>query len=150
MFLVVRRPERPSKFLCPYVLFWIVSSNYKLSCNSYNYRRTTPSLFHYFNDLFTHQPIYPWLYSPCGPWPLFHFLNPYIVGRTPWTRDQPVARPLPTHTTAQTQNKRTQTFMPRAGLQPTIPARTVEDGSCFRPRDRYFDWLPEFRTTKVG
>jgi hypothetical protein len=29
------------------------------------------------------------------------FLNPKTVGRTPWTGDQPVARPLPT----QTQNK---------------------------------------------
>jgi hypothetical protein len=25
------------------------------------------------------------LYSPCGPWPLFQFLNLYTVGRTPWT-----------------------------------------------------------------
>jgi hypothetical protein len=31
----------------------------------------------------------------------------YIDGRTPWTRDQPFARPLPTHRTTQTQNKRT-------------------------------------------
>jgi hypothetical protein len=29
-----------------------------------------------------------------GPWLLFQFPNIYIVGRTPWTRDQPVARPL--------------------------------------------------------
>jgi hypothetical protein len=35
------------------------------------------------------------------------FLNPKIVGRTPWMGDQPVARPLPT----QTQNKRSQTSM---------------------------------------
>jgi hypothetical protein len=27
------------------------------------------------------------------------FLIPYTVGRTPWTGDQPAARPLPTHTT---------------------------------------------------
>jgi hypothetical protein len=47
--------------------------------------------------------IYPWLYSPCGPWPLFQFLNLYTVGRTPWTGDQPVARPLPTHRTTQTE-----------------------------------------------
>jgi hypothetical protein len=33
------------------------------------------------------------------------FLNLYIVGRTPWTGDQSVARPLPTHGTTQTQNK---------------------------------------------
>jgi hypothetical protein len=62
-----------------------------------------------------------WLYSPFGPWPLFQFLNPYTVGRTPWTRDQPVARPLPAHRTTQTQNKRTQTSMSRVGFEPTIP-----------------------------
>jgi hypothetical protein len=38
----------------------------------------------------------------------FSFLFLYIVGRTPWTGYQPVARPLPTHRTTQTQNKRTQ------------------------------------------
>jgi hypothetical protein len=56
-----------------------------------------------------------------GSWQLFQFLNLYTVGRTPWTRDQPVARPLPTHRTTQTQNKRTQTSMPEVGLEPTIP-----------------------------
>jgi hypothetical protein len=48
---------------------------------------------------------------------------------TPWTRDQPVVRPLPTHRTTQTQNKRTQTSMPRVGFEPTAPvferAKTV-------------------------
>jgi hypothetical protein len=37
--------------------------------------------------------IYLWLYSPCGPWPLFQFLNPYTVHRTPWAGDQTIARP---------------------------------------------------------
>jgi hypothetical protein len=37
--------------------------------------------------------------------------------------DQPIARPLPTHRTTQTQNKRKhQTFMPEAGFEPTITA----------------------------
>jgi hypothetical protein len=35
--------------------------------------------------------------------------------------DQPVARPLPTHRTAQTQNKRTQTSVPQVGFESTIP-----------------------------
>jgi hypothetical protein len=35
--------------------------------------------------------------------------------------DQPVARPLPTHRTTQTQNKRTQASMSRVGFEPTIP-----------------------------
>jgi hypothetical protein len=34
------------------------------------------------------------------------FLILYTVGRTPWTGDQPVARPLPTYRTTETQNKR--------------------------------------------
>jgi hypothetical protein len=50
-----------------------------------------------------------------GPWPLFGFSIFYRVGRTHWTGDQPVARPLPTHRKTQTQNKRTQAFMTRVG-----------------------------------
>jgi hypothetical protein len=38
----------------------------------------------------------------------FSFVILYTIGRTPWTGDQPVVRPLPT----QIQNKRTQTSMP--------------------------------------
>jgi hypothetical protein len=48
----------------------------------------------------------------------FQFLNLYAVGRT---GDQAVARPLPRHRTTQTQNKRTQTSMPRMGFEPTTP-----------------------------
>jgi hypothetical protein len=51
-----------------------------------------------------------------GPRLLFQFLNPYTVGSTPWTGDQPFARPK------STQNKSTQTFMSREGYEPTIPA----------------------------
>jgi hypothetical protein len=51
----------------------------------------------------------------------FQFLNLHTVGRTPRTGDQPVARPLPTHRTAETQNERTQTSMPRVGFESTIP-----------------------------
>jgi hypothetical protein len=50
----------------------------------------------------------------------FSFFNPYTVSRTPWTADKPVARPLPTHRTTQTQNKCTQTSMARVGFEPTI------------------------------
>jgi hypothetical protein len=49
----------------------------------------------------------------------FSFLIFYIVGRTPWTGDQSVARPLPR--TTQTQNKRTLTSMLQVGFEPTIP-----------------------------
>jgi hypothetical protein len=52
--------------------------------------------------------IYLWPYSHLlDVGHFFSFLILYTVGRTPWTRDQPVARPLPTHRTTQTQNKRT-------------------------------------------
>jgi hypothetical protein len=33
----------------------------------------------------------------------YHFLNPKTVGRTPWTGDKPVARPLPTQKNANTE-----------------------------------------------
>jgi hypothetical protein len=83
------------------------------------------------------------LFSPCGPWPIFQFLNPYTVGRTLFTGDQAVATPLPTHIT-QTQNKRTQAFIPRVGFEPTIPVfeRTKKihaldrGGHCDRPSDQ--------------
>jgi hypothetical protein len=41
----------------------------------------------------------------------FSFLILYTVGRTPWIGDQPVARPLPTYRTTQTE-----TSMPRVGF----------------------------------
>jgi hypothetical protein len=66
--------------------------------------------------------IYLWLYSPlldlCR---FFSFLIFYTVGRTPWTGVQPVARSLPAHRTAQTQNKCTHTSKPRVWFEPTIP-----------------------------
>jgi hypothetical protein len=59
----------------------------------------------------------------------FSFLILYTVCRTPWTGDQPVAGPLPTRRTTETQNKRKQTFMPRVVFETMIPvlerAKTV-------------------------
>jgi hypothetical protein len=79
-------------------------------------------------------PIYLWLHSPCGPWPLLQFLNPYTVDSIPWTGDQPITRLLPTHRTTQTQNKRTETPMSRLGFNPMIPvfkrAKTVHALDC--------------------
>jgi hypothetical protein len=64
----------------------------------------------------------------------FSFLILYTIGRTPRTGDQPVARPLSTQKTTQTQNKRTKTSMLRVGLEPTIPAferaKPVQRGHC--------------------
>jgi hypothetical protein len=57
--------------------------------------------------------IHLWLYSPLLDLGRFYsFLILYTDGRTPWTGDQPVERPLPKLRTARTQNKPTQTFMP--------------------------------------
>jgi hypothetical protein len=82
----------------------------------------------------------------------FSFLILYTVGRTPWTGDQPVARPLPAHRTTQTQNKRTQTPMPRVGFEPTIPvferAKTVHalDRAYFKTlsllADHNYSYIP--------
>jgi hypothetical protein len=79
-----------------------------------------------------HLPTYLWIYSPYGYWLLFQFLNPYINGRTPWTGDQPIARPLSTHRTTETYIKRKKTSMHRVQLEPTIqvfdPAKTAHGG----------------------
>jgi hypothetical protein len=70
-----------------------------------------------------------WLYSPLDFGRFFGVLILYTVSRTPWTGDQPVSRPLPTHRTTHTQNKRIQTSMPLVGFELTTPvferAKTV-------------------------
>jgi hypothetical protein len=81
-----------------------------------------------YNDVLTFIPfkfihfIHQWLYSSLlGPCQFFTFPILYTVGRTPCTGNQPVERPLPTHRTTQTWNKRTQTSVPWLGFEPTIP-----------------------------
>jgi hypothetical protein len=64
---------------------------------------------------------------------LFSFLILYTVCTTHRTGDQPVARPLNADRTAQTQNKRTQTSMPRVRFEPTIPV--FERAKTFRALD---------------
>jgi hypothetical protein len=59
--------------------------------------------------------------------------------------DQPVARPLPTHMTTQTQNKHTQTPMPRVGFQRMTlvfePAKTVHvSDRAATVIDKYEKW----------
>jgi hypothetical protein len=67
--------------------------------------------------------IHQWLYSPLLITGSFlRFLMLYTVCRNPWAEDQPVARPVPTHRTAQTHNKRKQISMHRVGFEPTISA----------------------------
>jgi hypothetical protein len=80
-------------------------------------------------------PIYPWLYSPfleLGRFFSFVIFF-HIVGETPWTGDQPVARPLPTHNTAQTQNKHNTDIHVSNGIRTHDPSvRVGEDCSCLR------------------
>jgi hypothetical protein len=53
-----------------------------------------------------HLSVSLWLFV--GLWPLLQFCSLfYTDGRTPWTSDQPVTRPLLTHRATQTQRKRT-------------------------------------------
>jgi hypothetical protein len=70
------------------------------------------------------------LQSFVGPWSLLHFRNLfYTDGRTPWTSDQPVARPLPTHSTTYTN------IHALSGIRTHDPrVRASEDSSYLRPR----------------
>jgi hypothetical protein len=72
----------------------------------------------------------------------FQFPDLFKIGRTPWTRDQLVARPLPKHRTARTQNKHVYTpnIHDLSGIRiHDHSVRASEDSSCLRPlgyRDR--------------
>jgi hypothetical protein len=62
------------------------------------------------------------------------FLTPKTVGETPWTGNQPVVRPLPTHKATQTEQTYTDIHA-LSGIRihdPTVQAG--EDSSCLRPR----------------
>jgi hypothetical protein len=52
----------------------------------------------------------------------FLLFNHFTDGRTPWTSDQPVARPLSKHRTTQTQINAHKTSMPCVGFEHTITA----------------------------
>jgi hypothetical protein len=63
----------------------------------------------------------------------FQFLNPKTVGRTPWTGNQPDARPLPTQDNTNTECR--QDIHVLSGIRaqdPSVPAG--EDISYLRPR----------------
>jgi hypothetical protein len=53
----------------------------------------------------------------------FSFLILYTVGRSPWTGDQPVARPLAVPRTTQTQNKRRQYKHPCLDWDPNLQSQ---------------------------
>jgi hypothetical protein len=71
-----------------------------------------------------------------GPWPLFSFLILYTVGRTPWTEDQCVPRPLYLHT-EQYKHRINAGWHPwlSSGTRTHDPNfRASEDSSCHRLR----------------
>jgi hypothetical protein len=62
----------------------------------------------------------------------FHF-DHFTDGRTPWTSDQLVARPLPKHRTTQTQNKHIPIIYASCGIRTHDPGfRTNEDSTFLR------------------
>jgi hypothetical protein len=73
----------------------------------------------------------------------FPFPDLLTIGRNAWASDQLVARPLPKHRRAQTQNKHiyTPNIHALSGIQThNHSIRASEDSSCLRPLG-YHDWL---------
>jgi hypothetical protein len=60
-----------------------------------------------------------------------NFVILYPVGRTPWTGDQPVTRPLPTHRTTQTEKTHTNIHALSRIRTHDLSVRASEDSSCF-------------------
>jgi hypothetical protein len=78
------------------------------------------------------------------PWPLLQFRDLfYTDGRHPWTSDQPVARPLPTHRTTQTQNKCTDVFASRG-----IRSQRSSERRQFMPQTARPPWWAHIVNTK--
>jgi hypothetical protein len=71
----------------------------------------------------------------------FSFLILYTVGRTPWTGDQPVARPLPAHRTTQTQ-----TSMPGVGFEFMTPV--FERANTVHALDHAATVIGHYQTTR--
>jgi hypothetical protein len=69
----------------------------------------------------------------------FSFLMLYTVGRTPWTGDQPIARPRYLHTEhKQRINAHNTDIHALSGIRTHDPNfRASEDSSCLRLRDHY-------------
>jgi hypothetical protein len=85
-------------------LLWNIGNLHRENLKSHVLVSIWPFIF--LCPLCTHSSMF--LQPFVAPWPLLQFRNLfYTDGRTPWTSDQPVARPLPTRRTTQTQNKRT-------------------------------------------
>jgi hypothetical protein len=82
--------------------------------------------------------FFQWFFQPIQDPGLL--LSPVIIftdSRTPWTSDQPIARPLPKRRTTQTQNEciHTPNIHALSWIRTHHPSvRASEDSSCLRPR----------------
>jgi hypothetical protein len=76
-----------------------------------------------------------------GPWPLFQFRNHfYKDGRTPWTSDQPFARPLPKPEQHKHRIKAYAYIHALSEIRTHDPSvRASEDSSRLRPRATVID-----------
>jgi hypothetical protein len=120
------------------------TSNYSATANLHILQITTASAEHISSLQCLRQPFpssgYFSMALPAhsGPRPLTQFRNHFFTdGRTPWTSDQPVARPLPKHRTKQTQNKciHTTNIHALSVIRTHDPSlRASEDNSYLRPR----------------
>jgi hypothetical protein len=76
----------------------------------------------YYHASLTMQRTFIYSSMSVGPSPLHQFRNLFNTdSKTPWRGDQPIARPLLTHRTTQTQNKRIHRHT-SSGFERTIPA----------------------------
>jgi hypothetical protein len=114
-------------YICSYIHILSISSDIELGWNS------VACYCDYSNEPF----FFPVaLLALTGPWPLLQFrIFFYTDGRTPWTSDKPVARPLPIHRTTQTENKLLYR-LPCFGCDSNsdLSFRASEDSSWRRPR----------------
>jgi hypothetical protein len=97
---------------------------------------------HYAKHVTGHFVTFPFLYSPCGPWPLFQFNNP-TQSVDFLRRGISLSQGRYLHKTTQTQNKRTQTSICWVGFEPRIPV--FERAKMVHALDRMATMIGIFR-----
>jgi hypothetical protein len=102
-------------------------------CSLYKPRKNDLPKFHVCKTQYSF--IHQWLYSPLlGPGCFFRFVTLHRVGKTPWTGDQPVARPLPTQRIAQHRINEHRHPCLEQDLNPRPQCSRGENSSYVRPR----------------
>jgi hypothetical protein len=120
----LEEPDTHSQFIVDYGLY-PTPANHRKECSN------TVFFIHSFIHSFNHSSMA--LQPLVGSWLLFQFHNPILsIGRTPWTGDQPITRPLSAHRTAQTEQMYT-VIRASSGIRTHDPTvRVGEDCSCPR------------------